>query len=122
MELNPRDAEWFRICFLQYHDWPEDEKRIAKTFALLIEIGLVSFDSETEILCFPTSKLREGIAEGLLPFGIEETLYFTQTPDVDLKMKPTEQGLMLVDEVDGKERLSPTKPFKFPSLEEFLGE
>jgi hypothetical protein len=120
----PEASEPFRISILN-RNWPEDDKRFAEACALLIEIGLASFDPETEILCIPTSKFREAIAEGLLPkLRIEQTLYFTETADLDLKWKPTEQGLMSVAELDGKESLSPINhgPFKLPSLEEFLGE
>jgi hypothetical protein len=124
-QLFPEAAEPFRIACLQYHDWPAADVQTAETFAILVELGVASFDPGTETFCLPMGKLLGKIADGTFDFfSIEQVLYFSEAPNLDLKWKPAEQGLMSIEVVEGKEQLVPMcpGPFKFPSLEEFNGE
>jgi hypothetical protein len=122
MKLNPAEAEQFRIRVMEYRDWPDPERKFAEVCAMLVELGIADYDSELDIVTYHHSRMIDLLTDkDANHFPITFVLFFSQLPNVEIRWKPSPEGMLLEGE-SGEWLPSGGTGFKIPSLEEFLAE
>jgi hypothetical protein len=119
-----RQAHEFRAHVAEYSDWPQEELNRADQYAVLIELGAASYNSDTRIVTSSVGEILQLIAAGELTGPTEGVMFLGEQPNLDLALTPRKKGLRIVLKINGIDTVveEPIPAPNLPSMEDILGE